>query len=66
MRECRFLTVDPEGKPVSKRGKFHQWGYVAYEYKERGIMQTMAIIEDETGQICMVPPNNIQFIDGSL
>lgn len=66
MRECRFLTEDPEGKPVSKKGKFHQWGYVAYEYKNHGVMQTMAIVEDETGQICMIPPNDIRFIDESL
>ena len=66
MRECRFLIKDTEGKTLSKKGKFHQWGYVAYEYRNHGIMQTMAIVEDETGQIYMIPPNNIQFIDESL
>lgn len=63
MRRCQFLIADPEGKPVSKKGIFHQWGYTVYEYGNKGIMQTVAIVEDETGQVYTTLPNYVRFIE---
>ncbi len=66
MRKCRFLIIDPDGKLIFKKGKFHQWGYTVYGYENYGIMRTVAIVEDEEGQVYVTSPTDIQFIDESL
>lgn len=44
-------------------GLFHQWGTNIQEHENGAVQFTVGIIEDETGQIHEVIPNDVRFID---
>lgn len=47
-------------------GVFHQWGFSTTETNEGGIgTDTVAIIEQDDGQIVTAYPNNVRFLDAT-
>jgi hypothetical protein len=46
------------------KGLFHEWGQEAVETNEQGFGNfTVGIVEDESGQVHTVNPNDIKFLD---
>jgi len=51
-------------KNLSYKGLFHEWGQEAIETDQQGFGNfTVAIVEDESGQVFTVNPNHIKFLD---
>jgi hypothetical protein len=51
-------------KDVKFKALFHEWGQEAVESNEQGFGNfTVAIVEDESGQVHTVNPNDIKFLD---
>lgn len=43
-------------------GKFHCWGHESQDWGEGMVMDTVAIIEDDNGNMKIIPPELIRFI----
>jgi len=61
-------SESPSGKSFNQdvkfKGLFHEWGQEAVEAGEQGFGNfTVAIVEDESGQVHTVNPNDIKFLD---
>jgi len=61
-------SESPSGKSFNKdvkfKGLFHDWGQEAVDGGETGFGNfTVAIVEDESGQVHTVNPNDIKFLD---
>lgn len=63
-RACNFRLWKREtGEGDTQPGKFHTWGTKLYE-DDRGFHETtIAIVEDESGQVHEVEPERIVFTD---
>lgn len=63
MRKVTFsVYVSGEGT-ITKSGIFHRWGMKAMEGNDGNIHWSVAICEDETGQIFLVIPDKMKFED---
>ena len=61
-------TESPSGKSFNQdvkfKGLFHEWGNEAVENSGDGFGNfTIAIVEDESGQVHTVNPNHVKFLD---
>ena len=64
LRKCSFYNYSTtESKCVQMFGYFHQF---CNDDEDRGdnvvLHYTMALCEDECGQVCSVSPNKVQFV----
>lgn len=66
-RPCKVSTTRWENMkvvPLEFEGLFHDWGQEAIETNEQGFGNfTVAIIEDQSGQVHTVNPNHVKFLD---
>ena len=62
MRKVKFIP--DYRKKETKEGYFHQWGVNYEEFGDVGVGNTtVAIIEDSQGEIHMIYPEQVTFID---
>lgn len=68
-KKCKFSVYDKsmegpvQSRYAEKDGLFHRWGTEVVDAGESVAEGTVAIVEDETGQIHLVNPTRIKFID---
>ncbi len=66
-RPCEITTKKWNGTkmvPSEFKGIFHEWGNEAVENNGDGFGNfTIAIVEDESGQVHTVNPNHVKFLD---
>lgn len=67
LRPVKFTVYYGETFPHSfnepKKGRFHRWGEISQVDEDRVFPITVAIVEDEKGQIYSVMPSTMRFID---
>jgi len=64
MRPCLWKELEKHNqlKPEWKPGVFHIWGSSFWEFENAAPQITVAIVEDNDGQVHEVMPTNIKFI----